>query len=294
LADSGGAGADFMKRLVGALIIVGCAASSLLCHGEAACRKLVVRSQVEAAQGELSLADLLAPGTCAQWYRWAARVSLGAAPRAGSVRVFNGDEIRDLIHGIGERGGNLSSDDPQRIPERIVVRLARVVKSCAEIARVISRGDPARAETSAGRELTEKDVDCAAAGNIPEDAPLELVTAKWNAGLQRREFALRCGHPEDCIPFLVWVRADPSAGGSAEFFSRASDGSKSGRNEAVPLVKIGQTVMLTWDEAGIRVVLPVICLQAGVVGQRVRVRFKNASRTLQAEIVSAGMVRASL
>ncbi|MGB7602632.1 MAG: flagella basal body P-ring formation protein FlgA [Candidatus Sulfotelmatobacter sp.] len=282
-----------MKRLAIILITVGCV-SSLLCHGEAACQKLVVRSRVEAAPGELSLADLLAPGTCPQWYRWARRVSLGAVPRAGSERVLEGEEIRRLIRGIGDRGPNLSSDDQKRIPERIVVRQARAVKSCAEIARVVSRGDPAQAETTGGRELSEKDVDCAAAGNIPEDAPLELVTAKWNAGLQRREFALRCGHREDCIPFLVWVRADTSAVGSAQFFPRKLDGSKSGWKEAAPLIKIGQTVMLTWDEAGIRVVLPVICLEAGAVGQRVRVRFKNAARTLQAEIVGAGMVRASL
>ena len=32
------------------LITVGCAGSSLPCHGETACQKLVVRSQVEAAR----------------------------------------------------------------------------------------------------------------------------------------------------------------------------------------------------------------------------------------------------
>jgi hypothetical protein len=176
--------------------------------------------------------------------------------------------------------------------------------------------DPAPAESSSGRELKDRDkdkdrdrnrgkdkdrdrdrdrdLDCSAARNVPEDSSLELLQAKWNAGLQRREFALRCRRPEDCIPFLVWVRADTSAGGRADFFSRTSDGAKSGWKEAAPLIKAGQTVMLTWDEAGIRVVLPVTSLQAGGLGQRVRVRFKNAPRTLQAEIVGAGMVRASL
>lgn len=298
------------------LITVGCAGSSLPCHGETACQKLVVRSQVEAAAGELSLADLLAPGTCPRWYREAAQVSLGAVPRAGGVRVLEGEEIRRLIGGIRDGGWNTSAENQEIMPQRIVVRQARAVKSCAEIARVISAAepalgepalrealaDPAPAESSSGREFKDKgkdgdrdkDLDCSAARNVPEDSSLELLQAKWNAGLQRREFALRCGRPEDCIPFLVWVRADTSAGGRADFFSRTSDGAKSGGKEAAPLIKAGQTVMLTWDEAGIRVVLPVTSLQAGGLGQRVRVRFKNAPRTLQAEIVGAGMVRASL
>jgi hypothetical protein len=41
-------------------------------------------------------------------------------------------------------------------------------------------------------------------------------------------------------------------------------------------------------------VLPVTCLEAGGLGQFVRIRFKNAARTLRAEIVGAGMLRASL
>jgi hypothetical protein len=283
-----------MKRLIGALIIVGCAASSLLCRGEAVCQKLVVRSQVEAAPGELSLADLLAPGMCPQWYRWAAQISLGAVPRAGGVRVLEGDEIRRLIHGSGDRGEKISADDRLRIPERVVIRRARAVKSCAEIARVVSQADPALSEPGRGRGLKEKDLDCAAARNIPEDASLELVKAKWNAGLQRREFALRCGRPEDCIPFLVWEPADTAAASAQSFLLKTSDGSTPGQNEALPLIKAGQTVMLTWDEAGIRVIMPVTCMEAGGLGQRVRVRFKNAPRTLRAEIVGVGMVRASL
>ena len=72
-------------------------------------------------------------------------------------------------------------------------------------------------DSGGGRGLKEKDLDCAAARNVPEDASLELVKAKWNAGLQRREFALRCGRPEDCIPFLVWEPADTAAAGAQSF-----------------------------------------------------------------------------
>jgi len=60
------------------------------------------------------------------------------------------------------------------------------------------------------------------------------------------------------------------------------------------LVAPGETATLTWDQGGIRVVLPVTCLDAGAMGQFVRVRLKNATRILRAEVVGAGTLRASL
>jgi flagella basal body P-ring formation protein FlgA len=61
-----------------------------------------------------------------------------------------------------------------------------------------------------------------------------------------------------------------------------------------PAVQRGQTAMLTWEQGGIRVVLPVTCLEAGAAGQFVLVRFQNAPRTVRAEVVGAGEVRVSL
>jgi len=51
--------------------------------------------------------------------------------------------------------------------------------------------------------------------------------------------------------------------------------------------------MLTWEQAGLRMVLRNLP-EAGGLGQFVRVRFKNAPGTLRAEVVGAGSVRASL
>jgi flagella basal body P-ring formation protein FlgA len=62
----------------------------------------------------------------------------------------------------------------------------------------------------------------------------------------------------------------------------------------VALVKPGQIVTLTWDQRGIRIVLPVTCLDAGGMGQFVRVRLQNAPRVLRAEVVGQAMLRASL
>jgi hypothetical protein len=280
-----------MMRLILALMAFGFAAAGFA-FGEPACTAVMVRPHVEAAAGELSFADLLAPGSCPQLYRAAARVSLGVAPRAGSVRVIEGAEMRRLIGGFEERGLNLRAEDSMRIPERIVVQRAGAVKSCVEIAKFLATADSSPAVPGGSRWL--QDLDCAAAGRISEDAALELVKIAWNGRLQRREFELRCGQPGDCNRFLVWVpekarpdgRTFPRTAGLGDAMDKNGDQAR--------LIKRGQTAILTWDEAGIRIVLPVTCLEAGELGQFVRVRFKNAPRTLRAEITGAGSLRASL
>lgn len=210
------------------------------------------------------------------------------------------------------------AESNRQIPGHIVIRRAGPIKSCAEIAGFISSTVPSSSDLSS-RDLSAIDsssidsaqtlsndrfelqeLNCAAARNIPAGSSLELLKSSWNARLQRREFALRCARPQDCVPFLVWeaVPKRASAAGVDQSFSgRASSGpapqGPTARMER-QLVKSGQTAMLTWEQGGIRVILPVTCLEAGGLGQYVRVRFKNAARTLRAEIVGAGAVRVSL
>jgi hypothetical protein len=166
------------------------------------------------------------------------------------------------------------------------------VKSCGEIAQALTNRalSGELALDSRGREP----LDCAAAGAIPREAQLELTRTNWNAALQRREFSLRCAQPELCVPFMVWARED---GGHAKLSAdRGLTGvsaSPAFRGNQL-LVKPGQTATLSWEQAGIRVVLPVTCLDAGGLGQRVRVRLKNGAQILRAEVMSDGTLQVKL
>lgn len=60
------------------------------------------------------------------------------------------------------------------------------------------------------------------------------------------------------------------------------------------MLKPGQSAMLRWDEGAIRIALPVICLEAAFPGQIVRVRVRNASRILKAQLLNDGTLRAGL
>ncbi len=291
----------FMMLMSGLL-----AAASLQCSAGQACEDVAVDSSVEAGPGELTLADLLAPGTCRQLRDAAAQIRLGALPQSGSVRVLDGREVRRLLEEVAAGVVSAVKISGIIIAPRIVVRRRGATKSCAEIARLVA-GSASVQDQANARRRWPGDLDCAAARHIPEDAPLELTKSSWSTALERWEFALRCTRPGECAPFLVWAdEPKTSAAGaatsqrasarrsnvSAESVSRLT--TRAGASGAERLVAPGQTATLTWDEAGIRVVLPVTCLDAGALGQFVRVRLKNAPRILRAEVVGAGTLRASL
>jgi hypothetical protein len=288
-----------MNRFATMIIGMGFAAAALFCRADSACRTAVMPS-VKVGLGELTLADLLEPNACPQLRQLAAQVNLGAAPRAGSERVFEGREIGRLIDGLADRvqprpnqnkanqyKATYKKIDDGRIPQRIVVRQG-ATKSCAEIAEIIAL---ALAPGGGSRTL-----DCAAARGIPEASSLELLKTDWNVRLRRWEYRLRCARAEDCVPFLVWTGESWSGNGktSMAVAGLAPPKLQAGGGIPIRLVKRGQSATLTWDQGGIRIVLPVTCLDEGGLGQSVRVQLPNAGRTLRAEVVGEGTLRAQL
>jgi hypothetical protein len=293
-----------MKRLTRLLLMIPwmLAAVSLACVGESVCSELVVQSHVEAAKGELNLADLLSHGTCSRFQHAASQVSLGAAPQDGTVRVLDGRQVRQLLAGLGEdKSLGAGRRVRMKIPERIVVERAARTKSCAEIARFVASKVSQQDAAGAPRRW-QNDLNCAGASAIPMDAVLELTKTVWNQGLQRREFDLRCAPAADCVPFLVWAREPKSTldsylptvlQPSPRTYPQPGDAPQASAGDE-RLVKPGQTATLEWEQGGIRVVLPVTCIDAGGMGEFVRVRFKNAPGILRAEVVGDGRLRASL
>jgi len=311
-----GTEANRLKRFAMMLLSGVFVAASLRCGAESACGKVTVEASVEAGQGELTLADLLGGGTCPLLRQAAAQLNLGTVPRAGSVRVLDGRRVRLLIESLAnhELADNLLTNhlanhrltnhaEPSEkeaasieIPERIVVQRAGATKSCAEIARFVASAAPAQDMAGAPGRLGQN-LDCAAIRGIPEGAPLQLTRTKWNPALRRWEFGLRCARPEECVPFLVSAHVvdAQSRRASPAFLAESSARVpiKAGASGAKRLINTGQTAILTWDQGGIRVVLPVTCLDGGELGEFVRVRFKNAAGTLRAEVVGEGTLRAA-
>lgn len=172
---------------------------------EAVCKATVLAS-VKVPDSDLTLTDVLAPGTCAPLLQAASRVQLGKAPLPGSPRILDGAGVRRFLEPLAAAISGRKVEF--QIPERIVIE--RVNDS------------PARAGNSVLHALS-----------------------------------------------------------SSRFPSRSPEGT-------TQYVKRGETAILIWEHGGIRVMLPVICLEAGGPGETVRARIKNGDRILHAEVVGPG------
>lgn len=297
-----------MKLLLIAACIAGPALWPGVSRGQQAC-PATVEAAVAVPPGEFSLADLLAKDTCALLRRAAARVALGAAPATGSARVLAAAEVRSLLQQVDasiSRGA--AGPIAIRVPERVTVRRAGARASCADIAhRLLAPGIG-----PAGQEAAPQELECGVADRIPLGSALERTRSVWNPALRSWDVSLRCVRREDCVPFLVRVRdrsapleialaarsatrippvipiailpASPS--GSPPAFDPAAMGRAS-----VPLVRRGETVRLLWNQYGVRVTVPAICLESGAEGERVRARIVRGGRIVPAIVAGAGELR---
>ena len=265
---------------------------SVSAEGEPACQA-TVQAQVSVSGEELSLADLLVPGTCPRLLRAAARVRLGSVPRWGSLRVFQADEVRRLFE-------KLEASSPS-LPERITVRRAGARSSCNDVGAQVLAGARPSARSEEPRET-----ECGAAGRIPQNTPLEVARAKWNPAIGSWEVTARCLRFADCVPF--WVRLPGLDSLAAISHARFPDGrgivppavaSKPPLGPAAPgsagmtVVHSGEAVTLLWNQDGIRLVVRAISLDSGMAGQTVRARIARGGRIVPAVVESAGVLRAA-
>lgn len=256
-------------------------------HAE--CGAVKLHAEIEVAPGNVTLADLLPPDACPRLYAQAARINLGAAPAPGSLRALAGEEVRRQFNALGD---SIVIFSPEDVPHQIVLRRAGAMKSCSQVAQYLLAANPAIARR---QNFVPENFNCAAARGVPASAELELASEVWNPALRRWQFALRCTRADDCVPFMVWARSTKSDAGNGAYFNAALPSDASPAPAPVkPAVKRGDTATLIWDRAGIRVVLPVTCLEPGAIGQFVRVRFPNAAKTMRAEVVGAGALRINL
>jgi hypothetical protein len=252
-------------------------------HAGNTCQARVLAS-IEVSGASLSLADLLSPDSCPAIRRAASGIRLGAAPREGSPRVMEGSQVRarleELFHKeLVDRGssGN-SSREPllAEVPERISIRHSGSRASCTEIESRILPGD------------FSQEADCGAVERIPRDAAVELAGKSWDPVLGNWNFVARCAHPSDCVPFLVRAKSSSLPpvinGTSRQDVAAAALDSKL-------LLRPGQTTPLLWDEDGIRLTAPAVCLDRGAAGETVRARILQSGRIVHAIVLSTGGLR---
>jgi hypothetical protein len=100
---------------------------------------------------------------------------------------------------------------------------------------------------------------------------------------------LRCHDHRACLPFYVLLNA-----GTAD----APGPTATPQTLEVPvkqaLMRDGDPATLVFENTALRITLPVICLQSGNRGQKIRVSSKDRKHFFKAEIVDLGLLRATL
>jgi hypothetical protein len=287
------------------------------------CSPLRIEENVEAAGSEITLADLLAASRCPGLRRAAAEVRVGAVPLEGTERVLDGSEVRRLLTRLFASLGTSEAEAALAIvPERITIRRAGARMSCARLAvKILARlsgatsGSAPAENVRAEENIRSQDVDCGAGDRIGEDSPVAATRSVWNAALRSWEISARCIRPADCVPFVLRIHgldprdldSPPEPPGSSPARSgdviaslvrlqrSASPGISSAGlvANAAPVVRAGETATLLWEQNGIRLQVPAVCLGPGALGDTIRARIQPGHRTLQATVTGPAMLRAT-
>lgn len=159
----------------------------------------------------------------------------------------------------------------------------------------ISPGAIAEAITRSGIEISMSQLTMLSAplANV-RDPQLHVVSVTpWltHAG----KFRIACSASWQCLPFYVIVRWS-----SAAEAREATEGWKSPiaathrRTVHQIAIRAGTHVTLVWEGARLRMMSPVVCLQNGAVGERIRVQTLDYKHIYRAEVIDAKTLRAPL
>lgn len=155
----------------------------------------------------------------------------------------------------------------------------------------ISAGQIAEVLASSGLIVNVAQVEFLSEVSTTSDhAPLQVVsTATRAAGATIVK--LRCHDNHECLPFYVLVHGS-KAGAKIQL---ASDQEPLVETTSSPqVIRGGDPAILILENADYRIRVPVICLQNGARGQRIRVTSKDHRRFFEGEVVRAGMLKGRL
>jgi len=121
------------------------------------------------------------------------------------------------------------------------------------------------------------------------DASVQVVSVAHQAG-GTVKVKLRCSDNHDCLPFYVLVHgidgvdATPKMGGGVPVATASANNIIRGGDHAILILETPDSWMR----------FPVVCLQGGVVGQKIRAASPDRKQFYDAEVVGAGLLKGKL
>jgi Chaperone for flagella basal body P-ring formation len=266
-----------------------------------------LRDSMEVRRSRVWLSDLLPPDAPPAIQKASAAIELCPAPQPGSARVFDAAQIASRLVGRPEVLRQLA------IPPRITIRYSGWPIAEAAVRIAISKflREPGLLEPSLlepGPKQTRDLPDAARLEWLPplaatEESPtLQVIGMEWDNRQESLQVRLRCLARASCGSFLVHVVLPAPLG--QEWRNRLGSGAAlisppAGQPAATTapgaaLAERGKAATLVLDDGNMRISVRVICLQAGVLNQQIRVFDAKSRHVFHAEVVGAGLLHAAL
>jgi hypothetical protein len=146
----------------------------------------------------------------------------------------------------------------------------------------------AEALASAGMAVNPNEIEFLSGASWTDERAKVRLVSVGPGSEGKTKVKLRCQNNHECLPFYVLV----------DGMRRADRNSPTARLEPVILPAIPPKVIRAGDHATLiletgdaRMSFPVICLQSGVLGQRIRAASPDRKQLYDAEVVASGMLR---
>jgi len=265
---------------------------------------VVIAENIEVPGEELTLAALLPASTPPELLQDARSIDLGRSPLLGSVRALSKKEIEARLKNSPETLRAI------RLPEQVIVSRRSFAIAPERLQGAIRNFLRIRGWSTAdlyGEGAAQ--VEGLARIALP-DAMLEVEDAAWDARQNRLQFRIHCVARAACGSFFadaqpspgmasLWrqrlggmQRTSPSTSLASAQAQATGAGAKKTPEAALALA--GQPATLILQGKGIRITMPVICLQRGALAQKIRVRDVPGKHMFEARVIGAELLQAEL
>ena len=125
---------------------------------------------------------------------------------------------------------------------------------------------------------------------VPEQARLHVNTVHPVSEAGPWLLRMECSSRVECLPFEVVLRTHDEAAARLLPTRAGSASASPGNAIGSAVVHAGQRVQLAEEVSGIHLSASAVCMQAGSMGQRIRVRNVSSGRVVLARVRAAGKV----
>ena len=235
------------------------------------------------------LARLLPPDTPRSIHEKAEGIALGRAPLPGSARTFSRNYIESLLTGAGFPAVQFA------VPETVVVR-REVAALTPEKVWLALRAAAARHGWALPQDLRPEEIEWAAPVAAPEaEAPLEVQEAYLDPLLHQMRFRLHVAGNPNAPSFSAWcpARTQPRAQSGAKWSAGEPFAAGQHASAAAELVSPRRLATLHLHSENSFAMLQVRPLDAGALGQSIRVRLPSNGHTLRARVIDRDVLDAA-